>query len=231
MGNILAFIPARGGSKRLPGKNIKLLGGVPLIAYSIKAALNSKFIDKVAVSTDDPAISALCLSFGDVAAVRRPEDISGDTATTLSAVLHCLEYLEANSSYIPEAVVLLQPTCPFREKGYIDRAVEMFLASGADSLIGVCEEHYKLGNIKGGFFIPDYKEGARKQDLPPIYRENGSIYITKSPVLKSGSLFGHRIIPFPGDKFNAVNIDFQFDFDIAEIVLSKYKDKFQGGAL
>lgn len=228
---ILAFIPARGGSKRLPGKNIKLLGQVPLLAYSLVAAMNSTMVNKIVLSTDDDSIIAIGKQYDLVNIIRRPSELSDDKATTLSAMVHSLEYLEAQQAYLPDIVVLLQPTCPFRENGYIDSAIEFFLRSDADSLIGVCEEKYKLGDIRGNYFYPRYKEGVRKQDMEALYRENGSIYISRSHILKNDTLFGKKIIPYAGNKFNAVNIDTQLDFDIAEMILEKYAYKFKGGAV
>ncbi|OGX02525.1 MAG: hypothetical protein A2Y00_03055 [Omnitrophica WOR_2 bacterium GWF2_43_52] len=228
---ILAFVPARGGSKRLPGKNIKLLGGIPLLAYSLIAALNSRIITKIVLSSDDDTMLAIGGHYGRIEGIRRPDSLSDDKATTLSAIAHCLEYLEVHQAYRPDIVVLLQPTCPFRENGYIDAAINCFLESDAHSLIGVCEEKYKLGEIRGKYFYPQYKEGTRKQDMPAVYRENGSIYISRSHIIKEGTLFGKKILPYLGNKFNAVNIDTQLDFDSAEMILEKYADQFKGGAI
>lgn len=230
MKNILAIIPARAGSKRLPGKNIKKLCGVPLIGYTIQAAVNSQRINKIVVSTNDDAVAAQVEAYPQVRIIRRPDELATDEAKTITAMMHALKFLEENDAYKAELVVLLQLTCPLREKGFIDKAVEMLLNSDADSLLSVSEERFKLGDIKDGYFFPAYEEGLRKQDILPRYRENGALYISTAENIKSGRLFGKKILPYITGKFNAVNIDTQFDFDIAESMLAKYKEQFKGGA-
>ncbi len=229
MRNILAIIPARGGSKRLPGKNIKKLCGTPLIGYTIQAAVNSPGINKIVVSTNDDEVAAQVKAYPQARVILRPDELATDEAKTITAMTHAVKFLEENDAYHADLVVLLQLTCPLREKGFIDQAVEMLLSAGADSLVSVSEERFKLGDIKDGWFIPDYIEGARKQDLLPRYRENGALYISTAENIKSGRLFGKKILPYITSKFNAINIDTQFDFDIAESMLTKYREKFKGG--
>ncbi|MGE0635316.1 MAG: acylneuraminate cytidylyltransferase family protein [Bacteroidia bacterium] len=224
----IAFIPARGGSKRLPGKNIKLFCGKPLIYYSIIAALKSKFIQTVYVSTDDNNISSISESFG-ATVIRRPTELATDTATTSDALVHVMELLKSKE-IIFDGIVTLQPSNPLRELNLIDNTVQEFENNieNIDSLITVCENHHKLGRIVGNSYLPySYKLEERTQDIQKLYFENGSVYITKSEtVAQEKSIFGNKIYPFiTARTFGEVDIDTQEDFEIGEIIFNKYKNQ------
>ncbi|MBN2327132.1 MAG: acylneuraminate cytidylyltransferase family protein [Candidatus Omnitrophica bacterium] len=185
--NSLAIIPARGGSKGLPRKNVRPLGGIPLIAHTIRAALNS-CIERVVVSTDDDEIAEASRQWGAEVPFQRPPEFSGDQATSLSVLLHALDYMMEVEKYPVDHVVYLQPTSPFRRAKHIDEAVQKYLETGAHSLIsvtGVQEFHpYFMFTLEeSGMLSPLYKmekRPLRRQDLPRVYRINGAIYISQS---------------------------------------------------
>lgn len=216
---VLAIIPARGGSKRLPGKNILRVGGRPLIAHSIGHAQAARLITRLVVTTDDQAIARVARRYG-AEVIARPPELAGDTITTLSALRHVLATLRAAEGYVPELVVTLQPVCPFRDPGAIDACIRRVQAEGLDSLIGLQAMHLKLGVVRDGLFQPRYVEGARKQDLPTDYRENGSLYITRARLIAQGqTLFGGRIGAFVPEEIWGVNIDTAFDYELADALM------------
>ena len=180
----LAIIPARGGSKRLPRKNLLDLCGKPLIAWSIEAALKSKYISKVIVSSDDEEILNIAKEYK-ADFIKRPDELASDTATTFDALKHTLENV---GKY--DYVVLLQPTSPLRSEKHIDEAIELLEEKSADAIISVCEmEHSPLWsnildeNLDMSNFLRDEVLNKRSQDLPKYYRLNGAIYICKTEEL------------------------------------------------
>lgn len=226
----IAIIPARGGSKRLPRKNIKIFNEYPLIYYTIKAAKNSILISDVFVSTDDNEIAEVSIKYG-AKVIARPTEISSDLATSNSVLVHAVEFLDENS-ISSDYVLTLQVTNPLRRKGLIDKAIFEFEKNGkqADSLMSVTQNVRKLGRIENGSFAPvTYELGQRSQDLNKLYYENGLIYITKTDVLRrKGSIFGDSIFPFIlEDGFSEIDIDTIEDFEIAEIIYKKHKTEFE----
>ncbi len=229
MKKYIAIIPARGGSKRLPRKNVRLFDGLPLIYYTIKAAKESKNISDVYVSTDDREITELSKKYG-ANVIVRPDEISGDLATSDSVLVHALEYLDKNSKP-SDYLVTLQVTNPLRRDGIVDKAILEFSSHGidSDSLISVSENKHKLGKIENNCFVPDnYSFGQRSQDLNKLYYENGLVYVTKSEVIRSKrSIFGDKIYPFIiNDHYSDVDIDIIEDFEIAETIYIKHKSEF-----
>lgn len=220
---VLVVIPARGGSKRLPGKNLLPLGGRPLLAYSVGTARAARTVGRIFVSTDGPAIAAYARSLG-VEVVDRPTDIAGDHATTLSAIQHATRAATAQG-FDADLVVTLQPTCPLRPRGLVDRAVEHIWSTDAGGLLSVTEARIKLGARREGRFHPDYREGTRKQDLPSRFREDGVIYITRRETLDAGSLFGDApVAEDAGPIAPLANIDYEIDLVIAEALWARYQD-------
>ena len=216
MNKTVAIIPARGNSKRLPGKNIKMLNGLPLIAHSIKYALkNSDIIDDVYVSTDNENIKEVALQFG-AKVVDRPSELSGDLEPTVTALKHVLETLKDINT-----IVLLQATNPLRPRGLLKQAFDIFNETKVDSLFTVSRDHKKLGRVVNNEFIPfNYKIGQRSQDLEPLYYENGLLYITKVELIKKDIIFNNASYPLViNHKFATVDIDTQTDFDYAEFIL------------
>lgn len=210
----IAIIPARGGSKRLPGKNILLLGGMPLLAHSILyAKSNSDLIDEVYVSTDDEQIKEVALAYG-AKVIDRPPSISGDLEPTISSLQHALESIDSDV----ENLVLLQPTNPLRPIDLLSECFKKYLDTKSDSLFTVTQDHHKLGKIHNGIFVPfNYKIGQRSQDLEPLFFENGLLYIAKSKLILEGKIISEKAFPYiVNHVFADVDIDTQKDFDYAE---------------
>jgi CMP-N-acetylneuraminic acid synthetase len=222
----LAFIPARGGSKRLPGKNIKLLAGKPLIYYSIAFA-KSAGIDRIVVSTDNNDIADCARHLG-AETIIRPTELASDQAPSSAAATHCLKDL-AGQGYYPDAFVTLQPTSPLRPRTLFEAALNVFQTFKCDSVIGVTANKHKLGTIDGGFFkASSYVPGTRAQDLDPLYFENGLIYITRPDVINSGEIFGSSIQTIICDELYATaDVDTLFDFELTESILTKYNHLFK----
>lgn len=216
----IAIIPARGGSKRLPEKNIQLLGELPLLVHSILYAQENKdLIDEVYVSTDNLEIKNIALQFG-AKVIDRPESISGDLEPTVSALKHVLENI--NSEEI-ENIVLLQPTNPLRPENLLREAFEKFQTEQKDSLFSVSRNHQKFGKIIDDKFIPfNYSFGQRSQDLEPLYFENGLLYITKTALILDDIIISENALPFEVNHiFAEIDIDTRDDLDYARYLYQK----------
>jgi len=215
----IAIIPARGGSKRLPNKNIMLLGGIPLLAHSIKYALQDVIVDDVYVSTDDDAITDIALQYG-AKVIHRPKSLSGDLEPTVSALKHVLQ--NCPKSY--DNVILLQPTNPLRTTALLTDSFAAYLKQGADSLFTVTQSKHKLGKIVDSKFLPfNYEPGQRSQDLAPLYFENGLLYISTAKLILEGKIMSENAIPFIMEHpFAHVDIDTQSDFDYAEYLYEQF---------
>jgi YrbI family 3-deoxy-D-manno-octulosonate 8-phosphate phosphatase len=220
--HILAIIPARGGSKGIPRKNVRLVGGIPLVAHSIRHAREASCVTRVVVSTDDAEIAAVSQEFG-AEVVMRPATIAGDTASSESALLHVLETL-AEGGYMPDLVVFLQATSPVRDPGDIDRAVATLLAEDADSLFSACRvEGFVWRNEKGAIssFSYDYRNRARRQDAPEDLIENGSIYVFRPTLLReTGNRLGGRIAVLRQHPLDSFQVDEPQDLEVVERILS-----------
>ncbi|MCF6182890.1 acylneuraminate cytidylyltransferase family protein [Lutibacter sp.] len=218
MNNTIAIIPARGSSKRLPNKNVKLLGGIPLLVHSINYAKANK-INKIVVTTDNKEIKNIALK-NNVEVIDRPKELSGDLATTVSALKHVLK----NVKEVFENVILLQPTNPLRPKNLLKEAFHIFNKGNYDSLMAVSRNHQKFGKIINNKFEPfNYKIGQRSQDLAPLYFENGLLYITKASLILEGKILGKNNYPFiVNHPFASVDIDTKEDFEYAEYLLSHH---------
>ncbi|MEO6176124.1 MAG: acylneuraminate cytidylyltransferase family protein [Flavobacterium circumlabens] len=216
----IAIIPARGGSKRIPDKNIQLFGTLPLLAHSILyAKQNSTVIDEVYVSTDSEEIKKTALQFG-AKVIDRPAAISGDLEPTVSALRHALESLEGNNV---ENVILLQATNPLRPQNLLVEAFEVYQQENLDSLFTVTRNHQKFGKIAGNKFIPfNYAIGQRSQDLEPLFFENGLIYITKASLIRNDIIISENAFPFEVNHiFAKVDIDTPEDLEYAEYLFQK----------
>ncbi|MBF4486022.1 acylneuraminate cytidylyltransferase family protein [Flavobacterium sp. CSZ] len=216
----IAIIPARGGSKRLPQKNIKLLDGIPLLSFSILfAKANSNIIDEIYVSTDDEDIKKVALQSG-AKVIDRPKNISGDLEPTVSALKHVLQNIDSEV----ENVILLQATNPIRPQNLLKETFELYQKENCNSLFTVSRNHKKFGKIIDQKFIPDnYKIGQRSQDIEPLYFENGLLYITKASLILEDIIISEDAFPFEIDHiFANVDIDTQEDFDYAKYLYHKH---------
>lgn len=223
---VTALIPARGGSKRLPRKNVKLLGDKPLIAWSIEAALASKYIDRVIVSTDDEEIKKISEQWGAEVPFLRPEHLSNDHASSFDVIKHAIGFLKLDQPN--ELIVLLQPTSPLRLVSELNTALESFIAKNAKGVVSVSEtEHSPMwsntlpeNGCMSDFIRPEVL-GKRSQDLPKFFRLNGSIYIYETlALLEKGSVFfDENVYGFETSLETSVDIDTALDFKIAESIL------------
>lgn len=218
----IAIIPARGGSKGVPHKNRKLIAGKPLITWTIEAALAAKHVHRVVVSTDDMDIERIAQESG-TETIMRPANISGDTATSESALLHVLDTLQSRENYVPKLLVFLQCTSPVRSARDIDGAINALLTKNADSLLSVVEmtKFFWRGDeetIKSVNY--DFQERPRHQDLNPLYLENGSIYVLRPNILRQhNNRLGGRIAMFCMPQRSAIDIDTMEDFELAQRAL------------
>ncbi|MCA6422546.1 MAG: acylneuraminate cytidylyltransferase family protein [Flavobacterium sp.] len=226
---ILGLIPARGGSKGVPKKNIKLLGKKPLIEYTIDGAKNSKYLIEIIVSTDDQEIAIVAEIAGCKPPFIRPSEIAQDHSTSLEVVQHAIAFFE-NKNIFFDAVCLLQPTTPFREKGFIDKAIEKFIATNADCLVSVLpipheyNPHWAFEENENGLLkIATGEENIipRRQDLPKAFHRDGAIYISKTTVINKGSFYGKSIAYIESNPQYHVNIDTMKDWEDAEKLLAK----------
>ncbi|HBG48206.1 MAG TPA: acylneuraminate cytidylyltransferase [Cyanobacteria bacterium UBA9971] len=222
--NILGIIPARGGSKRTPRKNIKMIAGKPLIAHTIEAGLKSKLVNRVVVSTEDAEIAQIALSFG-AEVVKRPHELAVDTAKTAPVVRHVVEQLELQG-YVPDIVVLLQPTCPARDEKIIDAALTQLLNSDKDSILGAIKIGKSMPKWKKGFdgkniALYDYHFRPRTQEphlMEDLYAETGAFYAIRIDAFKkTGDFLGEDVDIF--EMKPSVDIDTPEDFARAEQLL------------
>lgn len=220
----LAIILARGGSKRLPRKNILNLKGKPLIAWSIGAGLKSKYIDKIIVSSDDSEILEISKKFG-AYTLKRPDELATDTSTSFDAIKHVIES-EKKHDY----VILLQPTSPLRNTHHIDEAIELLFKKNADAMIGVCKtDHSPLWanlldeNLSMENFLKEEIVNKRSQDLQQYYRINGAIYICDAEkLLTTGSFFlKENIYAYIMNKESSIDIDDKIDYKIAKALFNE----------
>ncbi len=226
--SFLAIIPARGGSKRLPRKNVLGLQGKPLIAWTIEASINSKYIDRTIVSTDTNEISTISKQFkADV--IIRPTELSTDTASSYDAILHTIDSISEKYDYI----VLLQPTSPLRTSQHIDEAIVKLIQKKADAIVSICEmEHSPLwsntlpdnGSMK--HFLKKEIKNKRSQDLPLYYHLNGAIYICDLEQLKKEKSFiiEENIYSYIMNGFSSVDIDNRIDLELAKVLIRGLND-------
>lgn len=222
---ILAIIPARGGSKGVPNKNIKLLNGKPLLEYTAEIALQSKLLNEVIVSTEDDTIAAVAESMGIKIPFERPIELAQDDTPTLDVIIHALEWYQKNNCFF-DAVCLLQPTSPFRTIEFLDKAIEKFIDSGCDSLVSVQKVPHEYNphwtfeiNEEGHLKIATGERNIipRRQELPMAYHRDGSLYLTKAEVLlEAHSLYGKSTAFIESDPEGYVNIDTMEDWKKAE---------------
>lgn len=223
--NFLSLIPARGGSKGIPNKNIKFLDGKPLIYYSIEVAKKAKLVNRVVVSTDSKEISAVAKKYG-AEVIDRPAELASDESPTELTMIHAVVELE-KSGYKPDYIVLLQPTSPLRYLDDIDNSINKILKDKADSLLSVqFNKHFLWKDVKGRFTPVNYDilDRPRRQKRNLEFLENGSIYITSFDILmKTKNRLGGRKGYYIMNEESSIEIDSEFDFWLAGMILKKYK--------
>jgi CMP-N-acetylneuraminic acid synthetase len=221
--NYKVIIPARANSKRLPGKNMKFLGDKPLIQYSIDFALNNFSKDDIWVNSDDQEILKFAKQKG-VNTLVRPDNLATDFSKTVDVLKHQLNYFK-KQNIICDAIILLQPTNPFREDDLLKNAIKKFQESGRNSLATFSVSEKKLGKIEDGFFKPtNYTPGQRSQDLEKYYFENGLLYITKCDSILVGKIITDDVFLLICESLGStVDIDELEDFIFAESLLKLLK--------
>lgn len=231
---ILCVITARGGSKGLPGKNIKELDGKPLIAYSIHAAKRSRLITRTIVSTDDEQIADVARRYGGEVPFLRLKELAEDDTPHLPVIQHAIGVMENLDGITYEYAVIFQPTSPFRTPASIDGTIQKLMDTGADSIVTVCEiegSHHpcKAKRLDGDLLLPytpglQEIQGIRRQDLPVAYRRNGAVYAMKRDTLmKKNSLYGDTTVAYVMPKELSVDIDGALDWVRAESMLAELK--------
>jgi len=224
----LGVITARGGSKRLPAKNVLDFAGKPLIGWTIEAALKSRYIDELIVSTEDIEIAEISKSYGANVPFMRPKELSSDDVHPAEAVMHAVRYFTSEEKREFDYVLMLQPTSPLRNEDDIDKAIEFILSMKADAVVSVCQaEHSPLSyntlpeSLSMNNFLRDDLKVKMSQDLPTYYRVNGAIYISKTKRLLEEATFflKDNIFAFLMDVKKSVDIDSLFDFELAEILM------------
>lgn len=236
---VLAVIPARGGSKGVPRKNIRLVCGKPLIAYTITTALAAKhWFHRVIVSTDDPEIAHIARDYGAEVPFLRPAELAGDHVPTVPVLQHAVRFVEAQENIAMDWVCLLQPTEPFRTAEDIAGALTLGFEGGCDSVISVTQVFAthpilmkRIENNRLLPFVIEEKEGTRRQDYqPPAYMRNGAIYLTRRDVLmKQNSIWGEVIRPYVVPHERSVSVDTELDLKVVEILMKERGEQHDDG--
>lgn len=219
---ILGIIPARKGSKRIPGKNLLEINGVSLVERAILASTQATLLTKVVVSSDDERVSAICERYPTVEFIRRPDEISGDHAPALAYVSHVLSKCREGF----DAIAIVQPTTPFVNAQDIDDTIRLMESSGADSSVSVVkieQMHHplKLKKFKGVFlepFLEDEKGIVAAEKLPDIYSRNGAVYVTRIEIIKQGKILGEKCAGYVMPPERSVDINYPIDLEFARFL-------------
>jgi CMP-N,N'-diacetyllegionaminic acid synthase len=223
----IGIIPARGGSKGVPKKNIRQINGLPLIQYTIESALKSSCLQQVIVSTDSEEIASIAKSIGANVPFIRPAELATDEASSIDVLKHAIKEVE-NLGTSVDHIMLLQPTSPLRTNKQIEEAHNIYTKNGHIPIVSVCKTQshpYIMKRIKERFledFIEKPSHMTRRQDFPELYELNGAIYITKKENVQSGFIYrGNCCLPYIMDFESSLDIDEELDFFIAEAILKK----------
>ena len=223
---ILALVPARGGSKRIPGKNIRPLGAKPLICWSLEVAQDIPEVADVLVSTDDASIAAVARAAGALIPWLRPAELASDSASSVDVSMHALEWYENEKGPV-DGLLLLQPTSPFRSRRTVLRGIDLFRQHGCAPVIGVspAKSHptwcFQIKEERLRPFIPDADLHARSQDLVPAYVVNGALYLIAPQELRARrSFITDATVPLVVDDLReSIDIDYEWDWKLAEAIL------------
>jgi len=225
--NIIAIVPARGGSKTVPKKNIRLLNGKPLIYYTIKEAQSSKFVQRVLVSTEDREIAEIATEYG-TKVIMRPPELAQDDTPSLLVYQQVIKHLEQIESFSPNIIVVLQPTSPLRTVEDIDGAIKQFLETGCDSVVSVCgTEHpphwmYTLEGDKLKPIIEGGEKVTRRQDTPKVYQLNGAVYVIyRDVIMKQNRVLGGDMRAYIMPSERSIDLDTEIDFKLAELLMKE----------
>jgi N-acylneuraminate cytidylyltransferase/CMP-N,N'-diacetyllegionaminic acid synthase len=228
---VLAIVPARGGSKGLPGKNKRLLAGKPLVAWPVGAARGSACVDKVLCTTDDPEIRDIALAHGAQAPFLRPAHLASDTASSIDAIVHAIDHLAAQGEHY-DYIVVLEPTSPLTTSADVDKALATLHArrDDADAIVGVSkvESTHPEYDVRLGadgrispYLAPDFKSLKRRQDIEPLHFLEGSLYISTLASLRAEHGFYHsRTLGYEVPRWKSVEIDELADFLFVETLLA-----------
>ena len=228
--NILGLIPARGGSKGIPHKNITPLAGKPLLAYTCEAALQSQLLTRTLLNTDDPEIAAVGRACGVEVPFMRPAELAQDDTPILPVIRHTLDWLAKHDNFVPEAVVLLQPTSPLRQVEHIDAAIRLLLEQNADTVVSVMEVPHQftpvsLMQLDEQNQLRPYLPAPiilRRQEKPRLYARNGpAVLAIRRETLLAGKLYGERILPLLMESTLSLDIDGPDDLALAEFWLAR----------
>lgn len=223
------MIPARSGSKGIPDKNIFKLNKKPLLAYSISTAKQSRYINRVVVTTDSKKYAEICQTYEAEVPFVRPKEISQDDIHAVFPVIHCVEWLQKNENYNPDIIVMLLPTSPLRQTLHVDQAIELYLKHKNGSVISLTEAEKPpqyIRTIRNGLLHPyevtNNSPNFQRQELENYYQLNGSIYVTsKETLLKHKTFHVNDIYPYIMDREHSIDINSHFDLKIAEALLKE----------
>jgi len=231
--NILGVITARGGSKGIPSKNIKELGGKPLVAYSIETGGKSEFITDLIVSTDDPEIARVARAWGGLVPFMRPPELAGDCVPHLPVMQHAIAEMEKIKNTTYDYCVILQPTSPLRFVEDIDETLRKLISSSAESAVTVVrvgsDHPIKIKKLDGNRILPyvlPEEEGTRRQDFPAAYRRSGAVYaMRRDTIMEKNRLYGDYIVGHETPKERSIDIDEPVDLVVAEYMLGELRKK------
>lgn len=231
----IGLIPARGGSKGVPRKNLRCIGGQSLVSLAVASALGCRWLGRVIVSTDDPEIAEVGRKAGADVPFLRPGTLAQDDTPAVAVARHAVEWLESRGTTL-DAIVILQPTSPLRRASHIDAAVERFIETGADSVVTVCEvEHspFWMQRLEGDRLVPLLSSGMaaqRRQDLPPVYRLNGAVYVVRRRLLMEDAvIIGPDTRAVVMAQTDSIDIDSDLDLQLAELELKRSSADHGGG--
>jgi len=228
---ILAIIPARGGSKGIPGKNIRRLGGTPLIAWTIDAARSSTRVNRVIVTTESPEIMKIAVDFGADVPFQRPIELAQDDTPGVEPILHAVRWLIENEGYHPDFLCCLQPTSPFRTGDDIDQAITLAIQKNADSVVSVVPLNHNpnwMQVMDNNGRLTDFISGGTainsRQEMDPVYELNGAIYLIRTDVLlEYRTFFLKNTLGYVMPQERSLDIDTPWDFHLAEMIVREIK--------
>jgi CMP-N,N'-diacetyllegionaminic acid synthase len=225
---VLSVIPARGGSKGIPKKNIVKINDKPLIEFTIEAALAVKNLTDIVVSTDDEEIADIAIKLGAQVPFMRPKELSNDVAESAPVIQHAINFMENQVGFKYDAVLMLQPTSPFRKSSHIQKALDVFIASDYDSVVSVVNvdgyHPFRMKRLVDNKLINFIDQGfwdmRPRQNLPKVYIRNGSIYLcSRDVIINDGVLIGKNCYGMEMNEFDSINIDSKVDLIVAEAIL------------